>query len=41
MIRIVSGGVFLSPLKMVDDDFVVVAVAADDDDDDVGVFCFK
>ena len=41
MIRVVSGGVFLSPLKMVDDDFVVVAVAVAADDDDVGVFCFK
>ena len=41
MIRAVSGGVFLSPLKMVDDDFVVVVVAVAADDDDVGVFCFK
>ena len=41
MIRVVSGGVFLSPHKMAGDDFVVVAVAVAADDDDVGVFCFK
>ena len=34
MIRVVSGGVFLSPLKIVDDDFVAVAVAVAADDDD-------
>ena len=37
MIRVVSGGVFLSPLKMVDDDFVAVAVAVAADNDFVVV----